>query len=302
VQGETGDAEKIPDSYTELEVKCGPLLNYRRMENQTWFGSVLIVTKGGGLGGGPEPTLVWTAGPSGRASGTAPPLNGSTNGSNGASGEPHGTVNGVDYSSSQNPEANPQASSKSNGLAHDGERDESKVPGTKLYSDPANTFWRFDLQVPMDQSELECKYRIPGLTFTQGTKRDEQSFFIPAISESMRIMFHSCNGFSVGTDEDAWSGAALWNDVQRVHQTTPFHVMQVSVSSSSIPAKLSPGWAEVTKSTMTVSVLAAPFANGPTLEFPIRERNILSQRSCEESVMTSMSTITSDGKRINALI
>jgi hypothetical protein len=38
-------------------------------------------------------------------------------------------------------------------------------------------------------------------------------------------MFHSCNGFSVGTDEDAYSGACLWNDVGRVHAKTPFHVM-----------------------------------------------------------------------------
>jgi hypothetical protein len=103
--------------------------------------------------------------------------------------------------------------------------EESKVPGTKLYSDPSNTFWRFDLQVPMGQSEIECTYSIPGLKFTNGVKTDKQSFFVPAISESMRIMFHSCNGFSVGTDEAAWSGAALWNDVLRVHQKAPFHVM-----------------------------------------------------------------------------
>lgn len=38
-------------------------------------------------------------------------------------------------------------------------------------------------------------------------------------------MFHSCNGFSVGTDEDAWSGPALWNDVMRRHAQVPFHVM-----------------------------------------------------------------------------
>lgn len=38
-------------------------------------------------------------------------------------------------------------------------------------------------------------------------------------------MFHSCNGFSVGTDEEAWSGPALWNDVMRRHSEVPFHVM-----------------------------------------------------------------------------
>jgi hypothetical protein len=52
-----------------------------------------------------------------------------------------------------------------------------------------------------------------------------QHFAVPSIHQSMRIMFHSCNGFSVGTDVDAWSGPALWNDVLRMHEQRPFHVM-----------------------------------------------------------------------------
>ena len=236
--GSKGD--NILDSCIELEVKCGPLLNYRRMENETWFGSVLIVTKGGGLGGGPEPQLIWKTTGNNPVSGAGalpsqklPAENGGIASSNGSLGEPHGTVNGVDCTRPQNPAASSQvpgntnvtndtANGTTNGAAGFGE---IKVPGTKLYSDPSNTFWRFDLQIPMQQFEIQCDYSIPGLKFTHGTKTDKQSFFIPAISESMRIMFHSCNGFSVGTDEDGWSGAALWNDVMRVHQKTPFHVM-----------------------------------------------------------------------------
>jgi hypothetical protein len=232
--------QDVPDSYTELEVKCGPLLNYRRMENETWFGSVLIVTKGGGLGGGAEPQLIWkTVGSSSGSEGSpssATEHNGKVNGSNvnQPPTEPHGTVNGVDYTSSQGP-ASIQirnnaniGNDKANGIpgkVGDAGSIESKVPGTKLYSDALNTFWRFDLEVQMQQSEIEVAYRIPDLKFVQGTKTDKQSFFIPAVSESMRIMFHSCNGFSVGTDEEAWSGPALWNDVMRIHQKTPFHVM-----------------------------------------------------------------------------
>lgn len=45
------------------------------------------------------------------------------------------------------------------------------------------------------------------------------------IARETPVMFHSCNGFSVGTDEDAWSGPALWNDVMRRHAEVPFHVM-----------------------------------------------------------------------------
>jgi hypothetical protein len=205
------------------EVKCGPLLNYRRMENDIWHGSVLIVTRGGGLGEGPpEPELRL------RVLGPAQTVRAvEQEGLDGAGSEPYGVVNGVDCGGFHQP----RSASSSNGVPKQettnggSSSEEVKVKGTKLYSDPANTFWRFDLQVPMQQFELHCEYDIPGLSFTEGKKRDKQSFFVPAISESMRIMFHSCNGFSVGTDEVAWSGPALWNDVMRVHKKTPFHVM-----------------------------------------------------------------------------
>ncbi|KAG0649976.1 hypothetical protein D0Z07_3911 [Hyphodiscus hymeniophilus] len=227
------------DSHTVLEVKCGPLLNYRRMENETWFGSVLIVTKGGGLGGGLEPQMIWKATVKTPASGSASSAgiessSMNLNGSNKPSGEPHRKINGVDYTNTRGPDSSAQGQDNTNATNDTAnsasaygasEPKETRVPGVKLYSDPGNTFWQFDLQIPMRNSEIQCHYSIPGLNFTHGAKTDRQSFFIPAITESMRIMFHSCNGFSVGTDEKAWSGAALWNDVMRVHQKRPFHVM-----------------------------------------------------------------------------
>lgn len=167
------------------EVVVGPLLNYRRMENATWFGSVLIVTKGGGLGDTWIPELKLSTG----GNAIAP----------------------------QHTQGNGEGAVGSNG--------ETTIKGIRLYSDPRHTFWRFSLEVPLQQTEQRISYAIPGLTFTRGTKTDKQSFFVPAESESMRIMFHSCNGFSVGTDEAAWSGPALWNDVGRVHARTPFHIM-----------------------------------------------------------------------------
>ncbi|RDL42094.1 uncharacterized protein BP5553_02073 [Venustampulla echinocandica] len=193
------------DVANALEVKCGPLLNYRRMENETWFGSVLVVTNGGGLAESP----------------VAPELT-------------VRIVQQVDNRTTRANEGLPVIAFQS--LDQDlyadpsmdtGERPswEAKVTGVRLYSDPANTFWRFSLEVPMQQSEIQCEYTISNLHFSEGKKTDKQNFFIPAISESMRIMFHSCNGFSVGTDEAAWSGPALWNDVARAHKKTPFHVM-----------------------------------------------------------------------------
>ncbi|KAK4161980.1 hypothetical protein QBC43DRAFT_89456 [Cladorrhinum sp. PSN259] len=99
------------------------------------------------------------------------------------------------------------------------------IQGYCLYSDPRNTFWRFDLEVEMEQAETQWEYSLADLRFTSKRKPQVNRFFVPAIDESMRIMFHSCNGFSVGTDEDAFNGPCLWKDVLRRHQEAPFHVM-----------------------------------------------------------------------------
>ena len=107
-----------------------------------------------------------------------------------------------------------------------GEAEASEIPGICLYSDPRNTFWRFDLSASMGQADAKWEYELPGLRFTGSkTKPHVNSFWVPAVTESMRIMFHSCNGFSVGTDEEAYNGACLWKDVLRRHGDAPFHVM-----------------------------------------------------------------------------
>lgn len=221
--------EAVAGHKTSLEVKCGPLLNYRRMENETWFGSVLVVTKGGGSSEGPiNPHLtlkiVGNIQPGGANATQGHPVEG---GANGNGTESYGVINGVDYGSFQTPSSAqiPSNGTNTNTTTTEHVKSSWEVAGVRLYSDPSNTFWRFNLEVPMQQTEIKCEYTISGLEITQGKKTDKQNFFIPAISESMRIMFHSCNGFSVGTDEAAWSGAALWNDVYRVHHKTPFHVM-----------------------------------------------------------------------------
>jgi hypothetical protein len=194
------------------EVLCGPLLNYRRMENETWFGSVLVVTRGGGLGDCLVPELKLKIG----GAQTSGPIGNDAQGARDVN--PTNFEDPASQSYLAQGGALPTVGSSSG-------HEETTVKGTRLYSDPVRTFWRFDLQVPMQQAELRCEYSLPGLVFSRGTKTGSQNFFIPAISESMRIMFHSCNGFSVGTDEAAWSGPALWNDVVRVHAKTPFHIM-----------------------------------------------------------------------------
>ena len=91
------------------------------------------------------------------------------------------------------------------------------VEGLKLYQDPDKAFWRFSLEVALTDAQAEWAYHISNVAFLSDVhgKDGRRSFFVPAADESMRIMFHSCNGFSVGTDEDFWSG----EEAKSPHQT-----------------------------------------------------------------------------------
>lgn len=99
--------------------------------------------------------------------------------------------------------------------------DEVRVVGAlKLHEASDKTFWCFELEIPIQDVEARWEY-----TVSHTRSISPKIFNVPARNQSMRIMFHSCNGFSVGTDEEAWSGPALWNDVLREHGEKPFHVM-----------------------------------------------------------------------------
>ena len=198
-----GNGPGVTDVKDELEVMCGPLLNYKGMSNTTsartiWNGSVLIVTKPGQR---PPPalTLKCLGLQDERASNALEPPNGATN--------HHGpSLNGQGSKSLQ----------------------DQSILGVKLYEDPLKAFWRFVLDLPLKDHEVRWEYSIANIRFLSGVSaRNHASriFAVPSMSQSMHIMFHSCNGFSVGTDEDAWSGPALWNDVLRSHEQKPFHVM-----------------------------------------------------------------------------
>ncbi|UNI14991.1 hypothetical protein JDV02_001566 [Purpureocillium takamizusanense] len=182
-----GEGQQAPsEAHDGREVACGPLLNYRRMEQGRWYGSVLIVMNGGGKDVLYEPTLVLR-----RVDSAQQPSSAGANGLNGANGT----------------------------------SPERRFVAERLYSDKRNTFWAFPIDVPVESAETKYEYGIPDVRFASKYKPQVNSFFVPAASESMRIMFHSCNGFSVGTDEEAFSGAPLWNDVMRKHERVPFHVM-----------------------------------------------------------------------------
>ena len=178
-----GTGPQLHSTSDFLAVRCGPLLNYRRMSgehtnNPIWHGSVLVVT----------------------APGQIPPQLGLRG------------VQGVGATSG----ANGQTTSRGQSFS-----------GVKLYEDPKKAFWRYEIDLPFQERESVWEYLIPNMRSMSGQINlgKPRRFYVPSKHESMRIMFHSCNGFSVGTDEDAWSGPAVWNDVLRMHDEQPFHVM-----------------------------------------------------------------------------
>lgn len=94
-----------------------------------------------------------------------------------------------------------------NGTSRGANEPAQRLDGLKLYSDPDKTFWRFTLRVPLTETEAKWQYTIPNINFlTDVSKEPSREFVVPASTDSMRIMFHSCNGFSVGTDLDFWTG------------------------------------------------------------------------------------------------
>ncbi|KAK2596907.1 hypothetical protein N8I77_012792 [Diaporthe amygdali] len=92
------------------------------------------------------------------------------------------------------------------------------VRGYRLHAERGYTFWRFSIEVELRDKEQRIAYRI--------NRGPATGFWVPAKNQSMNIMFHSCNGFSVSVNPDELSGPdPLWRDVLNNHQSRPFHVM-----------------------------------------------------------------------------
>ncbi|CEQ39964.1 SPOSA6832_01552, partial [Sporobolomyces salmonicolor] len=99
------------------------------------------------------------------------------------------------------------------------------------------SFWRFKIEIPLGEREEEIFYSING--------GPENSFWVPAATQEMRVMYHSwsvlfsfffahvplitgddSNGFSAGVDTAAFNGPdPLWRDVLRKHDEKPIHCM-----------------------------------------------------------------------------
>ncbi|KAK2768583.1 hypothetical protein FQN54_000439 [Arachnomyces sp. PD_36] len=119
---------------------------------------------------------------------------------------------------------NGTAASSANGRIHstDGEGlgKYKQIQGVRLYADSARdvTFWRFNLEVELGERQERIAYRI--------NRGPAVGFWVPAKGETMNMMFHSCNGFSIAAEPDHFNGPdPMWRDVLNSHQTRPFHVM-----------------------------------------------------------------------------
>ncbi|KAI1324766.1 hypothetical protein F5Y16DRAFT_287148 [Xylariaceae sp. FL0255] len=92
------------------------------------------------------------------------------------------------------------------------------IKGIRLHAERGCTFWRFSIEVDLRDQQQRIAYRI--------NRGPATGFWVPARGESMNIMFHSCNGFSLSVNPDEFSGPdPMWRDVLNNHQTRPFHVM-----------------------------------------------------------------------------
>ncbi|EME44011.1 hypothetical protein DOTSEDRAFT_71724 [Dothistroma septosporum NZE10] len=92
------------------------------------------------------------------------------------------------------------------------------VKAARLHTEQGHTFWRFNVEVELASSQRRIAYRV--------NKGPAIGFWVPARGETMNIMFHSCNGFSLSVDSSNFSGPdPLWRDVLNRHQSRPFHVM-----------------------------------------------------------------------------
>ena len=64
-----------------------------------------------------------------------------------------------------------------------------ELRGVRLHAERGVTFWRFNLEIELGERQVRIGYRI--------NNSASVGFWIPARGETMNMMFHSCNGFSM---------------------------------------------------------------------------------------------------------
>lgn len=246
-------SSRLPASFQPaLVLRCGPLLRYTGMKRghfgETWRGSVMIVTEDRFSSHDAAPHLRLFRQPSsllpfppfevGGIDGTdlsrehTDPIAGQVKVSR--TGESlfvrpaHHLRTGIDLSRLETDEGlfervksiqdEPGSSSQSSEPDAEQLGLYQEVNAFRLHTERGYTFWRFNLEVELGSEQMRIAYRI--------NEAPAIPFWVPAMGQSMNIMFHSCNGFSSSADPKSLSGPdPMWRDVLNKHQSKPFHVM-----------------------------------------------------------------------------
>ncbi|KAK2460600.1 hypothetical protein APHAL10511_007070 [Amanita phalloides] len=207
---------QIPRMDPPLQFMCGPLLKYDTVVNNVWYGAALIVTFDSGSNYSRAPFLTYEWDLDKPANNHIIQLQRAVSGSSFELG-PH--------------PADPYAHATA--IAINDHRTGSnawrkQVEGQEIYvyveANASYTFWRFYLEIPLSDNEVEVTYYI-----NQGQR---MRFYVPGRYQNMRWAAHSCNGFSAGVNSDDFRGPGfqsgydpLWADLLSKHYQKPFHVM-----------------------------------------------------------------------------
>lgn len=131
------------------------------------------------------------------------------------------TRSALDHSGPDGPTDLPGSfASRRKRIGTDGEKVQKykDVRGFRLHAERGCTFWRFNIEVELRDKQQRIAYRI--------NRGPATGFWVPAQTETMNMMFHSCNGFSMSVKPDELSGPdPMWRDVLNNHQSRPFHLM-----------------------------------------------------------------------------
>ncbi|KAG7889491.1 hypothetical protein KL936_003065 [Ogataea polymorpha] len=93
-----------------------------------------------------------------------------------------------------------------------------EFPGTLFHQEQGLSFWRFSMELQLQEYEQKIKYSL------NGEYNENFQFYLPSVEQSMNVMSYSCNGFSLSV-KTADFKSSLWYDVMRKHSELPYHVM-----------------------------------------------------------------------------
>jgi hypothetical protein len=179
---------------------CGPLLKYDTVVDDMWLGYAMLVVSDTGSDYSTKPTLSWASKP--RSVSSPRSIK-----------SPFGLETPMSGLSMQDAQGGGQAGQRAQGV---------QVEAIQLYKYHAlhggNTFFRFKLEVPMQDYEQAITYSI--------NHGRQYTFYVAARGANMRWIGHSCNGFSAGVKTEDFNGPSpLWTDLLGRHKQEPFHAL-----------------------------------------------------------------------------